>query len=518
MAHKDTQNRAQNKTKIIYKELGYIIQGCCFEIRKEYGPGQKESVYINLLVECLQNKGIIVEKEKSIKIYSSRSGKIVGIYKPDLVIDGKIPIEVKSSRITTRQDERQIYHYLRNSKYELGYLVNFSTPRLFIKRIIYSNYKKPFLKVLSCIFVFLFVLFGVVFAQQNNSVTLRVQPPIFEINLQRGQIFQNKITIWNKSNIPIPLEAVVISFTASDESGRIQFGGDETDAKDWFKIEKPGVIVNPGFKREINFQISVPTNAKEQGYYEAILFKPKLSPQYFKERETITVPQIGVLFLISVGKKGAANFEIVEFGISEEQRIKPLEKLTRTVLVNGSYIPFVLRVKNNGTYHLKPSGILKIVGNNNRILGEVDIEETTILPGKIRQLSVNFKPDLSQNLYNFLPDFLADFLSQNFYWGKYKVFLELQGSGKVEREMSIWILPYNGIIILVLLVFLILVIIVKYNKKRKTKNKRQTTGDKQQTTNNRQQTTDNKQQTTNNKQQTTDNRQLKTENRKLKTD
>jgi len=324
------------------------------------------------------------------------------------------------------------------------------------------------------------VLFGVVFAQQNNSVTLRVQPPIFELDLQRGQTFQNKITIWNKSNIPIPLEAVVISFTASDESGRIQFGGDETDAKDWFKIEKPGVIVNPGFKREINFQISVPTNAKEQGYYEAILFKPKLSPQYFKERETITVPQIGVLFLISVGKKGAANFEIVEFGISEEQRIKPLEKLARTVLVNGSYIPFILRVKNNGNYHLKPSGILKIVGNNNRILGEVDIEETTILPGKIRQLSVNFKPDLSQNLYNFLPDFLADFLSQNFYWGKYKVFLELQGSGKIEREISIWILPYNGIIILVLLVFLILVIIRKYRK-------------------------------------TTDNRQLKTKNRKLKT-
>jgi len=135
----------EKENKLLYKELSYIIQGCCFEIRKEYGPGQKESVYVNLLKECIEKHNVPIEKEKSIKIYSSQSGKIVGSYRPDLIVDDKIIIEVKSTRITIKQDERQIYHYLRNSKYELGYLINFSTPRLFIKRIVYSNYKKPFL-------------------------------------------------------------------------------------------------------------------------------------------------------------------------------------------------------------------------------------------------------------------------------------------------------------------------------------------------------------------------------------
>ena len=135
----------EKENKILYKELSYIIQGCCFEIRKEYGPGQKESVYVNLLKECIEKHNVSIEKEKSIKIYSSQSGKIVGSYRPDLIVDDKIIIEVKSTRITIKQDERQIYHYLRNSKYELGYLINFNTPRLFIKRIVYSNYKKPFL-------------------------------------------------------------------------------------------------------------------------------------------------------------------------------------------------------------------------------------------------------------------------------------------------------------------------------------------------------------------------------------
>jgi len=38
----------------------------------------------------------------------------------------------------------QIFDYLRNSKYELGYLINFSSPKLLVKRIIYTNDRKGF--------------------------------------------------------------------------------------------------------------------------------------------------------------------------------------------------------------------------------------------------------------------------------------------------------------------------------------------------------------------------------------
>jgi len=102
---------------------------------------------VNLLKEFLESKNIPVEKEKTINIYSSKSNKVVGTYRPDMLIDGKIIIEAKSSRFTNKQDEKQLYFYLRNSKYELGYLINFSTPQLYLKRIIYTNNKKPFLKL-----------------------------------------------------------------------------------------------------------------------------------------------------------------------------------------------------------------------------------------------------------------------------------------------------------------------------------------------------------------------------------
>jgi len=174
---------------ILYKELSYIIQGCCFEIRKEYGAGQKETVYVNLLKECLESKG--VEKEKSIKIYSSKTGKIVGSYRPDLIVEDKIPIEVKSSSFTTKQNEKQLFHYLRNSNYELGYLVNFSTRKLFLKRIIYTNENKPFLKFFSCFFVFyFFALFSVFFVLSpliSQAAELKLSSPN---ELSVGQQFQ----------------------------------------------------------------------------------------------------------------------------------------------------------------------------------------------------------------------------------------------------------------------------------------------------------------------------------------
>lgn len=132
-------------TNYPYKQLSYDIRGCFFEVRNQYGPGHKESVYVNLIRECLSTKDYKSEKEITISILSNNTGKKVGVYRPDLLVENKIIIEIKSSSFTRKQDERQLYHYLRNSKYEVGYLVNFSTKQLYIKRIIYTNDRKPFL-------------------------------------------------------------------------------------------------------------------------------------------------------------------------------------------------------------------------------------------------------------------------------------------------------------------------------------------------------------------------------------
>ena len=116
-------------------------------IRKAYGPGHKEVVYHRLFDEETKVHGLKVEKEKKIPVYSQRTGKVVGYYQPDRLVEDKIIVEIKSSKFTTKNDEKQLYYYLRNSQYEVGYLVNFSTPKLYVKRIIYTNDRKPFLRL-----------------------------------------------------------------------------------------------------------------------------------------------------------------------------------------------------------------------------------------------------------------------------------------------------------------------------------------------------------------------------------
>src|SRR3989344_969513 len=131
----DTQMSAD---RFLHKELSHKIMGGFFKVRNEYGSGHKETIYGNLLVEYLNNHGLKVEKEKSIKIFSNQSGKFVGLYKPDLVVDDKVIIEIKSSRFTPGIYEKQLYSYLKNSNYELGYLVNFGSSALFVKRMIFT--------------------------------------------------------------------------------------------------------------------------------------------------------------------------------------------------------------------------------------------------------------------------------------------------------------------------------------------------------------------------------------------
>ncbi|MCX7881003.1 MAG: GxxExxY protein [Patescibacteria group bacterium] len=126
----------------LYKDLTYKIIGCFYEVRNQYGPGQKEIIYKNALIEKLKKLNLKVETEKKIPIKSMDTNKTLGVYQPDIIVNNKVIIEIKSSKFTNKTDEKQLYFYLKNSIYQLGFLVNFSIPNIFMKRIIYTNQRK----------------------------------------------------------------------------------------------------------------------------------------------------------------------------------------------------------------------------------------------------------------------------------------------------------------------------------------------------------------------------------------
>lgn len=138
-------NEASRSTNILEKELCYKIQGCIYNVSSKYGKGLKENIYQKALAEELGKQGIKFDEQKRINIYSFDTGKKLGTYIPDFLIENKVIIELKASSFTMKQDIEQQRSYLRISDYEIGYLVNFCTPELEIKRSIYTNDRKQFL-------------------------------------------------------------------------------------------------------------------------------------------------------------------------------------------------------------------------------------------------------------------------------------------------------------------------------------------------------------------------------------
>lgn len=136
---------ADNTDNFLERDLSYKLRGAIYGTANKYGPGLKEQIYQKALAEEFTKQNISFEQQKRINIYSLDTGKSLGVYIPDFVIANKIILEIKASSFTTRQDIDQQRSYLKTSIYEIGYLVNFNTNKLDIRRSIFTNNRKPFI-------------------------------------------------------------------------------------------------------------------------------------------------------------------------------------------------------------------------------------------------------------------------------------------------------------------------------------------------------------------------------------
>ena len=130
------------KPNLIYEDLTYKIRGALFNVYNQIGSGHKEVIYHKALLEELRSKRITFDTEKSITI--KYNNKKVGAYKPDLIIENKIILELKALPFIGNIEKRQVWNYLKGSEYKLALLVNFGNVKLEIQRIIYDkNYDNP---------------------------------------------------------------------------------------------------------------------------------------------------------------------------------------------------------------------------------------------------------------------------------------------------------------------------------------------------------------------------------------
>jgi GxxExxY protein len=121
----------------LYEEESYKIRGACFKVYNALGGGIKERIIERALSQELIALGFQISTQVRIDIYYENQK--IGVYIPDIVINDKILIEIKSKPFLLKEDLKQFWSYLKGSKYELGFLVGFTPRKLIIKRFIHTK-------------------------------------------------------------------------------------------------------------------------------------------------------------------------------------------------------------------------------------------------------------------------------------------------------------------------------------------------------------------------------------------
>lgn len=114
------------------KELTEKIIGAAFEVHNNLGVGFLEKVYQNALVKELTLLGYLAQSEVKIPVYYK--GELVGDYSADILVEGRIILELKALSALTTEHEAQLLNYLKATGFKVGLLINFGTSRVQIKR------------------------------------------------------------------------------------------------------------------------------------------------------------------------------------------------------------------------------------------------------------------------------------------------------------------------------------------------------------------------------------------------
>ena len=112
---------------------------CAKRIRRQLGPGFLEKVYKNAMVVELRKLKLNFETEKLIQVLYD--GIVVGEYRTDIIIEGKLILELKATQDLSIANEVQLVNYLTSTQIDDGLLINFGADKLQFKRK-YRIYRK----------------------------------------------------------------------------------------------------------------------------------------------------------------------------------------------------------------------------------------------------------------------------------------------------------------------------------------------------------------------------------------
>ena len=87
----------------------------------------------------LRKEDIYAVNQSPIKV--SYDGEIIGEYYADILVEGKVLLEIKAAKNLAEEHEAQLLNYLKATDSEVGLLLNFG-PKPEVKRKVFDNVRK----------------------------------------------------------------------------------------------------------------------------------------------------------------------------------------------------------------------------------------------------------------------------------------------------------------------------------------------------------------------------------------
>src|SRR5262249_42692656 len=114
------------------------IRQTAYNIHIYHDHGHLEKIYGNALANRLRKLGFAVVQQAPLKVYDE-DGTLLGEYFADLMVDGRLIVELKAIRQILDEHVAQTLGYLKSSQIEHALVINFGSYKFQIKKYILND-------------------------------------------------------------------------------------------------------------------------------------------------------------------------------------------------------------------------------------------------------------------------------------------------------------------------------------------------------------------------------------------
>lgn len=217
-----------------------------------------------------------------------------------------------------------------------------------------------------------------------EGVSLSTYPSTIQLRAHQAGDVRSGFTIENKSEATVKLLIQLKPFKADiTNDGRVVYI-ENNDPPIFKKVQ----VVNDGFaisslelgpkqSKNLTLRVQVDGGEKPADYYFSVIFltvEPPLTDEAVEDAVARSNAQAGIAMnvLLSIGPKELPRGYLEEFSTPPFRSSGP--------------VPFIVKMKNNGTQFYTPKGVILIKNIFGQVVGKIDLQNANILAGTSRSL------------------------------------------------------------------------------------------------------------------------------------